>query len=720
MYRRMTNAKGSLEIWGGIECTVNRIGDRYCDQIERSGHYGRLSDLDRIAALGVKTVRYPAIWEQIMPDGPRSSRWRRTDEALTKIRDLGMTPIVGLLHHGSGPSSTDLLDPQFARAFSDYAAAFAARYPWVCHYTPINEPLTTARFCALYGHWFPHHRSDRSFVTALLNQCRAIVEGMRRIRDTTPEAQLVQTEDAASTRGTLALAEQVAFENERRWVSFDLIGGRMTEAHRLWSYLVRSGASRRDLEWLATHGIAPDIIGLNYYVTSDRYLDHRVEQYPLVVPGGNDTQRYVDVGAAHIPGLGILGHRAMLEAAWARYRLPIVITEAHLGCTREEQMRWLMDAWRGAEDARSGGADVRAVTTWAMLGSWDWDSLVTVAAGHYEPGAFDIRSGDARSTAVAGMVSEFAAGRVPSHPVLAVPGWWRRTGKVVAPAGTRPLMITGCRGTLGRALVEICAGRGLAVVALSRDELDITNPDAVGAAVQAWRPWAIVNAAGYVKVDQAEREASVCRRTNAIGPAILAAVCRRERVQLLTFSSDLVFDGASSGPYLESDLVSPQNIYGRTKAEAERRVLALNPAALVIRTGAFFGPWDSHNFLTVALRTMRDGRPFRAASDLTVSPTYLPDLVTASLDLLIDGAPGIWHLANAGSCTWAEFAAAAARAAGVDDTLIEPCDSTALALAAHRPRYSVLGTERGMLLPPLDHAIARYAHDLDIRGIVAA
>jgi dTDP-4-dehydrorhamnose reductase len=281
-------------------------------------------------------------------------------------------------------------------------------------------------------------------------------------------------------------------------------------------------------------------------------------------------------------------------------------------------------------------------------------------------------------------------------------------------------MITGCRGTLGRALVEICAGRGLAVVALSRDELDITNPDAVGAAVQAWRPWAIVNAAGYVKVDQAEREASVCRRTNAIGPAILAAVCRRERVQLLTFSSDLVFDGASSGPYLESDLVSPQNIYGRTKAEAERRVLALNPAALVIRTGAFFGPWDSHNFLTVALRTMRDGRPFRAASDLTVSPTYLPDLVTASLDLLIDGAPGIWHLANAGSCTWAEFAAAAARAAGVDDTLIEPCDSTALALAAHRPRYSVLGTERGMLLPPLDHAIARYAHDLDIRGIVAA
>ena len=716
----MINVLAPLEIWAGIECTVNRVADRYCDQVERSGHYGRLSDLDRIAALGVKTVRYPAIWEHIMPDGPRSARWQHTDDALAKTRDLGMTPIVGLLHHGSGPSSTDLLDSQFALAFGDYAAAFAARYPWVRYYTPINEPLTTARFSALYGHWFPHHRSDRSFVRALLNQCRAIVEGMRRIRETTPEAHLVQTEDAGSTSGTLLLAEQVAFENERRWISLDLISGRMTEGHRLWPYLLHYGASRADLEWFAAHSVAPDIIGLNYYVTSDRYLDHRVDQYPLVVPGGNGTQRYVDVDAAHTPGLGIRGHRAMLEAVWERYHLPIAITEAHLGCTREEQMRWLMDAWRGAQDARAGGADVRSVTSWAMLGSWDWDSLVTVAAGHYEVGAFDIRSGSARPTAVADMVSELAAGRTPSHPVLAVPGWWRGTARSVAPSGARPLLVTGCRGTLGRAFVEACAARGLEVVALSRQELDITSPESVRTAVQAWRPWAIVNAAGYVKVDQAEGEASACRRANAVGPAILAAICRRERIQLLAFSSDLVFDGASSRPYLEGDVVSPQNVYGRTKAEAERRVLALDPAALVIRTGAFFGPWDAHNFLTVALRTLRDGQRFRAASDLTVSPTYLPDLVNASLDLLIDGARGIWHLANAGACTWAEFATAAACAAAVDETLIEPCDSSALGMAAHRPRYSVLGTERGLLLPPLDQAIARYARDVDIRRIVAA
>jgi dTDP-4-dehydrorhamnose reductase len=181
----------------------------------------------------------------------------------------------------------------------------------------------------------------------------------------------------------------------------------------------------------------------------------------------------------------------------------------------------------------------------------------------------------------------------------------------------------------------------------------------------------------------------------------------------------LVFDGARGRPYLETDVVSPLNVYGRTKAEAERRVLALDPASLVIRTSAFFGPWDQFNLLTVALRTIRDGRVYRAASDLTVSPTYLPDLVNVSLDLLIDGAQGMWHLANAGSCTWAEFATIAARAAGVDDHLVEACDSSALGLAAHRPRYSVLGTEHGLLLPTLEHAIARYLRDLESRVIAA-
>ena len=124
----------------------------------------------------------------------------------------------------------------------------------------------------------------------------------------------------------------------------------------------------------------------------------------------------------------------------------------------------------------------------------------------------------------------------------------------------------------------------------------------------------------------------------------------------MTFSSDLVFDGAQSSPYVENDAVSPLNVYGRSKARSEALVLDRYPDALVVRTSAFFSPWDEHNFVTSALRALRAGQSFPAAQDMTVSPTYVPDLVDACLDLLIDResghlAPHQWgcrHLGRAG------------------------------------------------------------------------
>ena len=117
---------------------------------------------------------------------------------------------------------------------------------------------------------------------------------------------------------------------------------------------------------------------------------------------------------------------------------------------------------------------------------------------------------------------------------------------------------------------------------------------------------------------------------------------------------------------------------------------------------------------------MEAGRTVRAPSDLTVSPTYVPDLVNGSLDLLIDGAVGVWHVTNAGAVTWAEFAGQAARAAGLDRSNIESCPASELKLAAPRPLYTALGSERGVLLPPLDDALARYLRDRERRGVLAA
>jgi dTDP-4-dehydrorhamnose reductase len=179
-------------------------------------------------------------------------------------------------------------------------------------------------------------------------------------------------------------------------------------------------------------------------------------------------------------------------------------------------------------------------------------------------------------------------------------------------------------------------------------------------------------------------------------------------VPLLTFSSDLVFDGACATPYVESNAVAPLNVYGRSKVEAEVRVLKAHPSALVIRTSAFFGPWDEYNFVTIALRQLAAGKTFVAAEDGVVSPTYVPDLVHTSLDLLIDGESGLWHLANKSAIAWAELARLAASIAGVDASRVEARPTRELGLTAPRPTYSVLGSERGMLLPSLDNAMSRY------------
>src|SRR5918994_5943891 len=102
-----------IEIWGGVECTLNRVGNAWHDQVERSGHAGRASDLDLFAGLGIRTLRYPLLWERIAPQHVDQPAWSWTDGRLGRMRELGINPIAGLVHHGSGPAYTSLIDPQF-------------------------------------------------------------------------------------------------------------------------------------------------------------------------------------------------------------------------------------------------------------------------------------------------------------------------------------------------------------------------------------------------------------------------------------------------------------------------------------------------------------------------------------------------------------------------------------------------------------------------------
>lgn len=730
----------SLEVWAGVECTVNRVGDRYFDQIERNGHATRLSDLDLFAELGVRALRYPVIWERTAPQGLETADWSWADERLERLRSLGILPIVGLVHHGSGPKDTSLIDPEFPEKLAVYARAVAERYPWVTHYTPVNEPLTTARFSGMYGHWYPHGQDDLTFACALLNQCRGVALAMRAIREVNPDAQLVQTDDLGKTFSTPLLAYQAELENERRWLSFDLLCGRLSHDSLTWNYLRSCGAEESELKWFLDNPCPPNIIGINHYLTSERFLDDRLERYPSWTHGGNGKHQYADVEAVRVCAEGMVGARVLLKEAWERYHLPLAVTEVHLGSTREEQLRWLKEIWEAAQSLQQQGVDIRAITAWSLLGAYDWIHLVTRDTGHYEPGVFDLRGLHPRPTALAQMLKDLATGQPPQHPLLDIPGWWRRHQRLLYPPFSRsvnntdekveslwnemlsnnpklarPLAIVGATGTLGSAFARICEFRGIPYRLLKRKEMDITAPASIDRLLSELNPWAVVNAAGYVRVDDAEREPDACLRSNAEGAANLAVACARHKVALLTFSSDLVFDGASTTPYIESNAVAPLNVYGRSKAIAETRVLEALPSSLVIRTSAFFGPWDEYNFVTLALRQLSAGQTFVAAEDAIVSPTYVPDLVNASLDLLIDGEFGVWHLANPSEIAWAELARMAATQAGLNTSLIESRLLQDLDLVAPRPTYSALGSERGVMLPTLENALARYMSEREIQ-----
>jgi dTDP-4-dehydrorhamnose reductase len=337
-----------------------------------------------------------------------------------------------------------------------------------------------------------------------------------------------------------------------------------------------------------------------------------------------------------------------------------------------------------------------------------------------EPPAPNIPPGGGRPpppppTALAHAAKSLAANGKFDHPVLDHGGWWLRHDRFYnapdyPPAATalvprpRKVLITGATGTLGRAFSRIATLRGLDHTLLSRREMDITDPASVEAAIEKHRPWAIVNTAGYVRVDQAEREEERCFRENALGAEILARACARHGIAYVAFSSDLVFDGTLGRAYVESDAVCPTGVYGRSKAQAERLVQQAFPDALVVRTSAFFGPWDQYNFVHLSLRALSEGRKVEASDAAIVSPTYVPDLAHAALDLVIDRCTGVWHLANQGEMSWHELAERAAREAGIDA-------SSLVRVHGEERRINTLSSERGLLLPPLEGALQRFMRE---------
>jgi dTDP-4-dehydrorhamnose reductase len=719
-----------IAVWGGLECTINRVGARYHDQSEYSGHYVRgTEDIDRIAALGVRTVRYPVLWERHLPEKDSIPDWDFASRNLEHMRALGMTPIAGLVHHGSGPLYASFFDGSFEQGLADYARRVAERFPWLEYYTPVNEPLTTARFCGLYGHWYPHGQDEATFYRILLSECRATVMAMEAIRQVNPHAKLIGTEDLGKCHSTRLLAYQAHFENERRWLSYELLCGKLTPDKLLYRWMLEAGIDKAELDWFLEHPCVPHIAGFNYYLTSERYLDEELEKYPECFHGGNGEHRYADIHTVHAPIAGSqCGPYHLLKEAWERLGVPLAITECHLHSRREDQVRWFHSMWNTVNRVRAEGIDIRAITAWALFGLYGWNKLVTEPWGEYEPGAFNLSSGTPKPTALASYISSLCNGEPVEHPILEREGWWERQDRLVygdakvvsirrnyRRPNCRPLLVLGRNGTLGRAFGRICEDRNIHYELLGRDKLDLSDPLSIEEAISGLNPWGIINAAGWVDVDGAEAHPETCMAVNADGPAALASACAASSIRLLTFSSDLVFDGRRNGPYIESDAPRPLNVYGHSKAWMEELVAAADPSALILRTSSFFGPWDAYNFLVTTLRSLKEGKPVQAMSDVWVSPTYVPDLVHTALDLLLDEEQGIFHVTNGDAITWAQFAMQVARGAGLDEKLVRSTRQEALHLPAQRPRFSALDSEKGIRLPALRDAIGRCLDELDSR-----
>lgn len=526
------SAPAPLELWGGVECTVNRVGDRYLDQLRLSGHHERASDLELFAELGITALRYPVVWERTRPDPTRPANWHWSDARLSRLRALGIRPIVGLVHHGSGPRHTHLLDDGFASGLADHAGAVAARYPWVEDWTPVNEPLTTARFSALYGHWYPHATDERDFWLALVTQIDATRLAMAAIQRVTPTARLIATDDLGRTTSTPPLAAQAEYDNQRRWAGWDLLFGRVDRHHPLFDPLARLGLGDR-LRRIADDPCPPDIVGVNHYLTSDRFLDHRLDRYPVHLHGSNGRETYADTEAVRVLDPPPGGFAGALREAWDRYRTPLALTEVHNGSTRDEQLRWAAEAWDAADALRDAGADIRAVTAWALLGSHGWNTLLT-ADGCYEPGVFDVSTGVPRATALAALWRGLPTG-APRHPVADEPGWWRRPSRLLyaeaqgapEPARpSRPLLIWG-DDAAARLLAGACAVRGLThrVVERSRSE---RSRFAIEALLATTGPWGVTHPALPILAEACAGRTIACLDTSGIdSPAAIDAALDR-------------------------------------------------------------------------------------------------------------------------------------------------------------------------------------------------
>ena len=275
------------------------------------------------------------------------------------------------------------------------------------------------------------------------------------------------------------------------------------------------------------------------------------------------------------------------------------------------------------------------------------------------------------------------------------------------------VLITGALGMLGQDLVRVLEGSHH-LITPSLDDLDITKPEQTEKCITLHAPDCVINCAAYTNVDGCETDSENAFAVNAAGAGNLARACRQCGAKLVHISTDYVFDGTGRQPYTEQDEPNPLSVYGRSKLAGERCIQAAMDDCVIVRTEWLYGRRGTH-FVGRILQLARERDTLEVVDDQRGSPTCTADLARAIEALLSIPARGIYHVTNAGFCTWYGFACRILALAG-SPTRVWPIASTHLARPARRPAYSVLDCSRfirdtGHALRPWEQALEDFMRE---------
>ena len=339
------------------------------DEMEKCGHYDHWEkDFQLVKEMGIRYLRYGTPYYAVNIGSGRYN-WDFTDMVFNRLKELRIIPIVDLCHFGVPDWIGNFQNPDFPNYFSEYAKAFATRFPYLQLYTPINEIFVAAMFSAQYGWWNERLQSETAFVNALKNLSKANVMAMHEILKIQPEATFIQSESSEYFHAMEPQAAPLArFLNQKRFLSLDLTYGYPLNVP-MYEYLLSNGMTKEEYCWFSENQVkAKCIMGNDYYVTNEH----------IVHPDGH-TQ-----AAGEIFGYYVITHQY-----YRRYRLPIMHTETNIRMPASKE--WLLKQWANVHRLKRDGIPIMGFTWYSLTHQVDWDSALRNDAGIVnELGLFDL------------------------------------------------------------------------------------------------------------------------------------------------------------------------------------------------------------------------------------------------------------------------------------------------------------------------------------------